>query len=165
MFGRLFLLFLVVPLVDLALLVALGDRIGLGTTVAIVVLTALMGSWLAKREGVAAWRRVQTKMSAGAVPGPELLDGLVILVAGTLLLTPGFLTDAVGLLGLVPVTRKVARGWIKTRVERAVLEGRLRVVHGPLAGQPPAPDPPRPTEDADLLDDGTGRSDRRRWRL
>ena len=98
-------------------------------------------------------------------PGPELLDGLVILVAGTLLLTPGFLTDAVGLFGLLPPTRRVLRGWLRRRFERAVLEGRLRVVHGPAFGQTGAPPDPqaRPVEDAEVLDDGTGQRVRRRW--
>ena len=159
MFGRLLLLFLVVPLVDLALLVTVGERIGLGPTVAIVVLTAVVGSWLARREGTAAWRRVQAKLSTGGVPGPELIDGVVILVAGALLLTPGFLTDVAGLLGLFPPTRAVARRALRQRFERAIREGSVRVVSGGLPGSPFGPfgGPRTPgVEDAEVIDDGSG---------
>ena len=159
MFGRLLLLFLLVPLVDLALLVTVGERIGLGPTVAIVVLTAVVGSWLARREGTAAWRRVQAKLSTGGVPGPELIDGVVILMAGALLLTPGFLTDIVGLLGLFPPTRAVARQALRGRFERAIREGSVRVVSGGPMGSPFGPfggSRPPAVEDAEVIDDGSG---------
>ena len=163
MFGRLLLLFLIVPLVDLALLVSVGERIGLAPTIAIVVLTAVVGSWLARREGTAAWQRVQSKLATGGIPGPELIDGVVILVAGTLLLTPGFLTDVVGLLGLFPPTRALARRALRRRFERAVQQGTVRVVSGgpmgtpfgPFAGQRPAP-----MEDAEVIDDGSSAEQR-----
>ncbi|PAP78067.1 FxsA family protein [Rubrivirga marina] len=159
MFGRLLLLFLIVPLVDLALLVTVGERIGLLPTVGIVVLTAVVGSWLARREGTAAWRRVQQKLATGGVPGPELIDGVVILVAGTLLLTPGFLTDVAGLLGLFPPTRAIARRSIKKRFERAVRSGSVRVVAGGPTGTPFGPfgaARPPVVEDAEVIDDGSG---------
>lgn len=159
MFGRLLLLFLIVPLVDLALLVTIGDRIGLGPTIAVVVLTAVVGSWLARREGMAAWQRVQSKLATGGIPGPELIDGVVILVAGTLLLTPGFLTDVVGLLGLFPPTRALARRGLRRRFEQAVQKGTVRVVSGGPMGTPfgPFASPrPAPVEDAEVLDDGSG---------
>lgn len=160
MFGRLFALFLLVPIVDLALLVAVGDRVGLWPTLAVVILTALVGSWLAKREGLAAWQRVQGKMVSGGVPGQELIDGLLILVAGTLLLTPGFLTDVVGILGLFPPTRAVIRRTVRARFERAVREGSVRVVGGggfggsPFAGGPFGAAPRTPIEDAEVVDSG-----------
>lgn len=154
-FGRLLLLFLIVPFLDLILLVSVGERIGLGPTVAIVVLTAVVGSWLARREGMAAWRRVQERLKTGGVPGPELVDGVVILVAGTLLLTPGFLTDAAGLLGLFPPTRALARRWLRSRFERAVRSGSVRVVSaGPLSS-PFAPPRQPVVEDAEIIDDGS----------
>ncbi|MGB3543174.1 FxsA family protein [Rubrivirga sp.] len=165
MFGRLFLLFLVVPMVDLALLVSIGGRIGFWPTIAIVVLTAALGSWLAKREGVAAWRRVQTKMTTGGIPGPELIDGLVILVSGTLLLTPGFLTDVVGFLGLLPPSRAVAHRWLRARFEKSILTGRMNVVHsgvvfggdgGARPANPFGVPPPPIIEDAEIIDDGSG---------
>ena len=162
MFGRLFLLFLVVPVIDLALLVAIGGRIGFWPTFGIAVGSALLGSWLARREGVAAWQRVQQKMVAGGVPGPELIDGLLILVAGTLLITPGFLTDLAGLLGLFPPTRAVLRRALRRRFEAAIAGGTVRVVGGfgggrPFGAAPPVGSPfgpPRPgIEDAEVIDD------------
>ncbi|WP_412060283.1 FxsA family protein [Rubrivirga sp. IMCC45206] len=158
MFGRLFLLFLVVPLVDLALLVHVGGRIGFWPTVAIVVLTAMLGSWLARREGVAAWQRLQTKLATGGLPGPEVVDGAVILIAGTLLLTPGFLTDIAGLLGLFPPTRALARRALQSRFKKAVAGGSIRVASAPF-GVPMGPSPfarPPVVEDAEVIDDGSG---------
>ncbi len=162
MFGRLFLLFLLIPLVDLTLLVTVGQQIGLWPTVGIVVATAAVGSWLAKREGFAAWQRVRTKLSTGTLPGAELVDGIVILISGVLLLTPGFLTDLAGIVGLIPPVRRAARRKLMASIERSVMEGRIRVVHG-VPGQrfsEPAPFdpyglPPEPTvEDAEIVDDG-----------
>lgn len=162
MFGRLLLLFLIVPVVDLTLLVSVGSRIGLGPTLAIVVVTAVVGSWLARREGVAAWRRVQSRMATGGLPGPELIDGLIILVSGTLLLTPGFLTDVAGLLGLFPPTRALARRALKGRFERSVQAGTTRMFSGgvvtsfgasPFGGGAEAPFPTGPRiEDAEVIE-------------
>ena len=157
LFGRLFALFLIVPVLDLALLVAVGERIGFWPTVATVVLTAFVGSALARREGTAAWQRVQARLGEGGLPGPELIDGLLILIAGVLLLTPGFLTDLAGLLGLLPPTRAVARRALRARFERAVQQGSVRVVGmRPGAPVPGAPfGAPRPAvEDAEVIDDG-----------
>ena len=168
MLGRLFLLFLVVPVVDLAVLVAVGGRLGFWPTFGVAVASALVGSWLARREGAAAWHRVQRKLASGGVPGPELIDGVVILVAGTLLITPGFLTDVAGLLGLFPPTRALVRRGLRRRFEGAVRRGTVRVAGfgarpGPPFGAPPfGPSPfgvrPGPggagIEDAEVLDDG-----------
>ena len=140
------------------MLVWAGERIGFWPTVALILLTAAVGSWLSKREGLAAWRRVQQKLSAGGLPGPELSDGLIILVSGALLLTPGFLTDVAGLLGLVPVTRAVIRRALDARFKRAVEAGSIRVAGGTLgSGLPRAFGGPRaaPIEDAEVIDDGT----------
>ena len=128
--GRLFLLFVLVPLADLTLLVWAGGQIGFWPTVSIVVLTAALGSWLARREGSAAWRRVQQRMASGGVPGPELLDGLIILISGVLLLTPGFLTDLTGLLGLLPPTRALLRRTLAAKLGDAVRNGHIRVASG-----------------------------------
>jgi UPF0716 protein FxsA len=158
--GRLFLLFVAVPLADLTLLVWAGERIGFWTTVLLVVITAAVGSWLARREGTAAWRRVQSKLSSGGLPGPELMDGLIILVAGVLLLTPGFLTDVVGILGLLPPSRALARKALSARFQRAVKEGRVRVASGGMggpfggmAGGPFGAPAPPPVEDAEVVEE------------
>ena len=127
-----------------------------------MVLTAAVGSALARREGVAAWRRVQQKMASGGVPGPEVIDGLLILISGTLLLTPGFLTDVAGLLGLLPPTRAVVRKALRERFAQSVAQGRIHVVGGgvrggPFPGGPFPPGPfaaPPPVEEAEVIDDG-----------
>ena len=168
MLGRLFALFVIVPVLDLIVLVWAGERMGFWPTVALILLTAAVGSWLAKREGLSAWQKVQRKLATGGLPGPELVDGLVILVAGALLLTPGFLTDLVGLLGLIPVTRAMLRKAITSRFKKGIESGSIRVVGGgaplgrppfgasPFPGQPMGTRMPGapPIEDAEILDDG-----------
>ena len=163
-FGRLFALFLIVPVVDLALLVTVGERLGFWLTVGLVVATALAGSWLARREGLSAWRRVQASLVGGAQPGEAVLDGLVILMAGTLLLTPGFITDVVGLLGLFPPSRRLFRAALARRFRGALQRGTIRTAtfgtgapprsgaFGPAAfGSPPFGS--AGVEDAEVLSD------------
>ena len=145
-------LFLVVPVVDLALLVTVGDRIGFWPTVGTVVATAVVGSALARREGLAAWRRVQAALAGGEAPGTAVLDGLVVLIAGTLLLTPGFITDLVGLLGLVPASRRVLRTALAARFQGALARGTIRTAAFGMGASPGAPRSPG-VEDAEVLSD------------
>lgn len=149
MLGRLLLLFLAVLAADLALLVSLGGRLGVWPTLALIVTTAAAGSWLARREGARAWRRVQERLALGTVPGPDLLDGLIVFAAGVLLVAPGFLTDVVGLLGLAPPTRALVRRRLIARWTRGVDTGRIRVV---APGRPPGGAPP--VEDAEVVAEG-----------
>jgi len=115
---RLLLLFVVVPLVELTLLVRLGEAIGLANTILIIVLTGVVGTALARRQGMGVWRRFNERVAQGQMPGNEIMDGLIILVCGALLMTPGVLTDVVGLLGLIPVTRNLARDAISSYAKR-----------------------------------------------
>jgi UPF0716 protein FxsA len=101
--------FIVVPLAELAVLIAVGDVIGLLPTLVLLLVVSVAGAWLAKREGLAAWRRFQLALAEARVPTVEVADGAMILLAGALLLTPGFLTDVVGILLLLPPTRALAR--------------------------------------------------------
>lgn len=109
MFLRLLLLFTVVPLVELYLLITIGRMIGVGPTIAIVLGTGILGAWLARWQGLAVLRRVREEMAAGRLPTDALIDGLLILVAAAVLLTPGLLTDTAGFLLLVPASRAVVR--------------------------------------------------------
>jgi UPF0716 protein FxsA len=109
MFARLLLLFTVVPIVELLLLVELGRHIGLATTLAIVLGTGVLGAALARWQGLTTLRRIQAEMEAGRVPTGPLIDGLLILIAGAVLLTPGLLTDLLGFALLVPATRRAVR--------------------------------------------------------
>lgn len=105
MVGLLFLAFLVVPFLELFVILKVGSALGALNTIGLLVLVSVVGAWLVKREGVAVVRRAQARIQAGGVPAKELIDGVLILFAGALLLTPGFLTDVVAVLLLVPPVR------------------------------------------------------------
>ena len=118
MVGLLFLLFLAVPFVELFVILQVGRAIGAVNTIGVLVLISVTGAWLVKREGLGVLRRAHERVSAGAVPGRELVDGVLILFAGALLLTPGFLTDAVGILLLVPPVRAGLRRAVTRQLRR-----------------------------------------------
>jgi len=121
--------FVLVPLAELAVLIAVGDWIGLVPTLVLLLVVSLTGAWLAKREGLAAWRRFQQALAEGRMPTVEVADGAMILLAGALLLTPGFLSDVVGVLLLLPPTRALARRVAPRLAQRRLLRrGRRRVV-------------------------------------
>jgi UPF0716 protein FxsA len=123
-FLRLLLLFTLVPLVELALLIQLGRVIGLAATIAIVLLTGVIGATLARWQGLVTLRRVQTEMAEGRVPTDALVDGLLILVAGAMLFTPGLITDTIGCLLLIPPTRTAVRRALVEALRRRVQPGR-----------------------------------------
>ncbi|MEU4575563.1 FxsA family protein [Nonomuraea sp. ATR24] len=105
----LFLAFLLVPVLEIWLLIQVGSVIGGWQTVGLLVAASLLGSWLIRREGRRAWRSLQEALQSGRMPERELADGGLILVGGTLLLTPGFFSDVVGLLCILPMTRPLMR--------------------------------------------------------
>lgn len=109
MFIRLLLLFTVVPALELILLIQLGRLVGFWPTAALVLGTGIVGAWLARREGMKVLRAVNAEMAAGRMPTDQLLDGLLILIAGAVLLTPGLLTDTAGFVLLVPPSRRLIR--------------------------------------------------------
>ena len=102
-------LMIAVPMIEIAVFIEVGGRIGLGPTLVTVILTAVIGTALLRRQGLATLVRAQESMALGRFPVAEVFDGLCLLVAGALLLTPGFVTDAVGLLLFVPVVRAALR--------------------------------------------------------
>ncbi len=111
----LFIAFVATPITEIALFVVVGDRIGIGPTLAIVVITAIVGASLVSRQGRGAVAAARQELARGAFPGRQLAHGAMILFAGALLLTPGFLTDAVGFALLVPGIREVLRRWAVRR--------------------------------------------------
>lgn len=129
MFGKLFLLFTVLPLVDLYLLLKIGDVIGGLATLALVLVTGALGAMLARAEGVRVLRAFQDAMSRGVMPRDGVLSGALLLLGGALLITPGVLTDLLGLLLLVPVTRRWIATLLAARMQRAIELGSIRVVH------------------------------------
>jgi UPF0716 protein FxsA len=117
MLGRLVLLFTLVPLVELFLLIKIGTMIGALPTVLIVVGTGVLGAYLARQQGFQVWSRIQREMELGMFPAEDMLDGLLIFGAGVVLLTPGVITDVIGILILIPFTRLYIREWIKRRLQ------------------------------------------------
>jgi UPF0716 protein FxsA len=113
--GLLVLLFLAVPIVELYVIIQVGQAIGALETIGLLVVISVVGAWLAKREGLGVWRRIQAQLDAGRVPGADVLDAFLILLAGALLLTPGFLTDVLAILLLFPPTRALVRRALRRR--------------------------------------------------
>lgn len=128
----LLLLFIGIPLLDIATVVLLGKVIGFGGTIAFVIVCGLVGTALARSQGAHVWGAIQRDLAEGRPPSYGLLDGLMVLIAGVLLITPGFLTDIAGLLLLLPPVREVVKYHIRVRLERALADGTLRM--GPGGG-------------------------------
>ena len=145
--ARLLALFILLPAVELALLVQVDRLIGFWPTIGLILATGLVGSLLARREGLSVWRRLNQRLAEGTLPGKELMDGVIILIAGALLITPGVLTDVIGFLGLLPPSRAFIRKIAQKRVQKAVQRGTItatgftRTWTAPGAS-PGAPQPP-----------------------
>ena len=118
MVGVLALVFLVVPLAELYVIIQVGQAFGALNTIALLIVISAVGAWLAKREGVSVWRRFQRQVQSGAVPGKEIADGVMILFAGALLMSPGFLTDLLGIALLMPPVRAVVRSAVMKQAAR-----------------------------------------------
>lgn len=114
----LFLLFIVFPVAELYVIIRVGSSIGFLNTLGLIVLVAVVGSWLVKREGLRVWAKFNDSVVQGRVPTREIIDGVLILVAGALLLAPGFLTDVIGILVLFPPTRAMFRSMLTKRAQR-----------------------------------------------
>ncbi|HEV7865647.1 MAG TPA: FxsA family protein [Acidimicrobiia bacterium] len=113
-------LFVGVPFAELYVLIQVGHAIGVLDTLALLILVSVVGAWLAKREGLSVLRRMQAALDAGRVPGVELIDGFLILMAAALMLTPGFLTDIVAILLLLPPVRAAVRHTLRRRFARRI---------------------------------------------
>jgi UPF0716 protein FxsA len=109
------LLFIVVPIAELALLIQVGQLIGVWWTIALLLADAILGSWLLRTQTRTAWRRFNEALAEGRVPHREVIDGVLVIFGGVLLLTPGFITDVFGLLFLFPPTRVLLRGLLVRR--------------------------------------------------
>lgn len=140
MFARLLLLFIIVPIIELALFMLLGRYLGLPATLAIIVVTAFIGAALTKSQGGRALANFQNALAMGKMPHKEMVDGILILIAGAVLLTPGFLTDAIGFLLLFPPARAVIRGIFSDKLAKRV--------NVSVGGNPLDPDFSAPPDDA-----------------
>ena len=138
-------LFIVVPIAELYVIIKVGEAIGLWPTLALLLADALLGSFLLKHQGRGAWRRFNEALAQRRFPGKEVVDGLLIVVGGTLLLAPGFITDIFGLILLIPPTRAIVRGLLK----RFTI-GRFVVVGMPGSGGPTRSSGDGPSRDYDF---------------
>jgi len=142
--GKLLLLFILVPLAELYLFLTLGEELGVKNTIAIIIITAILGAALTKSQGRRALQKFQQATAEGRMPAKEALEGLMILLAGAVLITPGFLTDTVGFLLLVQPVRTSVAGFLGKR-----LKGKIQII---TPGMPPQdPEEERPKS---KLDDG-----------
>jgi len=125
--GRLLLLFITLPLLELILLLQIGSLVGAWPTFGLVVTTGLLGAALARSQGLRVVAAVQRRLAQGELPGEELMDGLAVLVGGAFLLTPGVLTDLLGFALLLPFTRSAIRRGVEARLAKGLREGTVRV--------------------------------------
>ncbi|QYJ05068.1 FxsA family protein [Nocardioides panacisoli] len=151
----LFVAFIVMPLVEIYAVIQVGQLIGAWWTILILVVDSLIGAWLVRREGGRAWRALQEKFRGGGIPGRELADGALVLIGGTLLLTPGFVTDAIGFALVLAVTRPLFR-----RALTSYAAARVTVMTTGGAGAPyPGAAGPRTTRPTDRGDDSVVRGE------
>jgi UPF0716 protein FxsA len=150
------LLLVVVPLVEIYVIVQVGHAIGAGWTILLLLADSLFGAWLVRREGARAFRALREALSTGRMPAAELADGALILIGGTLMLAPGFVTDAAGIVMILPFTRPLFR-----RLLTGIVAARLLPfggVPGPAPYQPrndtrPGPDPDGPVIRGEVVDE------------
>ncbi len=141
---RLLLLFTLVPLTELVLLLWLADKTSWWFTLWLVIFTGVLGAWLARREGLRCWLEIQKRIDRGELPTDSLLEGVMILVAGAVLVTPGVLTDILGFSLLVPPFRRIVRRWLARRITTRV------AMHHP--GNWPNPAEPDGIVDVQVID-------------
>lgn len=142
--GKLFLLFAILPIIEITVLISVGEQIGGWNTVAIVVLTALAGSYLVRQQGLSTLLHAQQKMQTGNIPGQELAEGLLLVIAGVLLVTPGFITDGLGFLLCLPMTRPViAKSLLKQLSVQVVNQSQTSQFYGQQ---------PRQTNENDIIE-------------
>jgi len=120
-------LFVAMPLIELLVLLRVHEAIGLMSTLALVILTGVVGAFLARVQGLLVVTQIQRELAGGRMPAPRLMDGVMILVAGVLLITPGLITDAAGFALLVPPVRAAIRAWLRRKVEARLSDGSITV--------------------------------------
>jgi UPF0716 protein FxsA len=119
--------FVIVPLVELALLIKVGQVVGFWPTIGLVVFTGAAGAWLARLEGLRTMFNLRDDLAHGRLPGQAIMDGMAVLLGGALLLTPGIVTDVVGFSLLVPQTRRGIQRWARAHLEENIRDGSIRM--------------------------------------
>ncbi len=150
--------FVVVPLVEIWAILQVGRLVGPWWTIVLLVLDSLLGAWLVKREGGRAWRALREALQHGRMPAREIADGALVLIGGTLMLSPGFVLDLVGILLILPFTRPVARRLLTTVVERRLVvaplgaAGAFGAGFGPRNASRPGPGGEGPVVRGDVVE-------------
>ena len=121
---KLFLAFTIIPIIEIYLLIEIGSMFGALTEVTLVILTGFLGAFLSRMQGLKTLFRIQESLREGRMPSGELLDALLIVIAGLVLLTPGFLTDSAGFLLLIPATRNSIKYWLRRQIEIRYMSNR-----------------------------------------
>ena len=121
---KLFLAFTIIPIIEIYLLIEIGSMFGALTAVTLVILTGFLGAFLARMQGLQTLYRIQESLREGRMPSGELMDALLIIIAGLVLLTPGFLTDSAGFLLLIPATRNSIKYWLRRQIELRYMSNR-----------------------------------------
>ncbi|MBZ5750175.1 membrane protein FxsA [Metabacillus litoralis] len=121
-------LIIVVPALEIGVLLLSGKTIGVIPTVLLIILTGVCGAWLAKKQGIETLRKAQQQMQSGQIPGETLIDGLCILVGGVFLLSPGFLSDVVGVLLLVPISRNLLKPFLLRVIRKMIDRNRFTII-------------------------------------
>jgi UPF0716 protein FxsA len=121
----------IVPIIEIAVLIAVGQVIGLGWTLLLMLGTSALGGWLLRHQGSRAWRTFRSDLDARRPPGSSATDGLLILVGGIFMLVPGFVSDVIGLVLILPPTRRVGRGMLQRAVERRLTSDAATTLFGP----------------------------------
>lgn len=124
--GLLLIAFIAIPILEIYVIIQVGQVIGAWWTIAILIADSIFGSWLLRREGRRSWHALQVALAEGRMPTKELADGILIVVGGTLMISPGFVTDAFGMLAILPFTRPVARGLLTGFLSRRLFVTALR---------------------------------------
>jgi UPF0716 protein FxsA len=127
---------LLLPILEIVVIVAVGQAIGGWQTCLLIVATSLLGAWLIRREGGRAWRALEQAVRSGRMPAREIADGVVVLVGGSLLVVPGFITDLLGLLLVLPFTRPIARSMLAAVISRRLLAQTERFTGPTVTGKP-----------------------------
>jgi UPF0716 protein FxsA len=127
---RLILIFIIVPLMEILLLIEIGSRIGTLNTISIIIVTGILGGYMMRHQGFAILTNIRMDLSQGRMPTGELINGALVLVGGILLLTPGFFTDAMGFVLLVPTTRGFVRKKIQLLIQRKIESGDIHIFFG-----------------------------------
>ncbi len=123
MFLKLFILFTLVPIIELAILIEIGGKFGTFNTIMLIISTGVVGALLAQSQGLIVIRKIQEEISSGRPPATELLDGFFVLIGGTLLITPGLVTDIAGFILLFPGSRNLIKKWLLAKIKTSISMG------------------------------------------